>query len=141
MLWFNFLPMTPTYSFYSPLSLWDSWNYSARTDKWSKGFLTNTPKKELTTRMPGYEKAAKMVGAKIIIEDDAFDIRGNPVNYCSAILIDDATKRGAFWRALDEVKETKTSIIVSASPKLVLPKPCNCSMTSLMRSGCKCNGV
>jgi hypothetical protein len=82
------------------------------------------------------------VGVKIRVEEEAHDINGRVVSSCSAIFIDDATKRSSFWRALDEVKEPRTSILVEGirKPELIIAK-CDCSMTTLMRSGCKCNGI
>jgi hypothetical protein len=143
MLWFNFLPMTPSYSIYSPnYQVWDSWSRYDRPAKWGQGFITNTPKKELDTRMVNYEKAAKAVGVKIRVEDEAYDIKGRIVPNCSAIFIDEAAKRSSFWQALDELQKPKTSFLIQgvSKPELVIAK-CNCSMMTLMRSGCKCNGA
>ena len=92
------------------------------------------------------------------MEDTAYDCRGRLISTYSAIFIDDADKRGSFWRCVEKLKDEspdKFSIVIEKffedvgsvefeKPKLIIsrfPKLCSCSMTLLMRSGCKCEGV
>ena len=150
MIWFSFLPMTPSYSSYAPniWNSWDSWDYKplGRKDKWATGFLTNCDNKDLDTYRTRYEKAAKAVGAKIRVEEKAYDIHGRIISRYVAIYIDNPEKRSSFWGALKDVAKTPetTSFVIERKAELILPKLpklCDCNMTLLMRSGCKCKGI
>lgn len=130
---------------------WASTNWSFTTTAWDwdispawkEGFITNYETKNIDNIIPKYEKAAKKVGTKLRIEEDAYDVKGNLIKNYSAIYLEDPEKKQNFWNQLREIEEeVKPSIIVQPREdrELSLPKLCSCSMTILMRNGCQCGG-